>query len=725
MKSSPRARTLALTWLLALTLIAGCGARRPPPAPAAAGAVVKLSVEANGLVEVSAAELAAAGFDLAAATPDNLMLSAGGEPVAFQVVGGGAARTLRFYGQAAPGAAHTAHNIYWLSRASGSQAETLAATASARPPARGGTSVVTATVRAEEQRHFLGSVGPNDDRWLWLSLFAPAEQKATLAAPAATGAAAALRLRVWGNSSAPAAPDHHLVLTLNGTPIADAAWDGAGAHEITATISAGIVRSGDNQLALRLPGDTGAPADAVLLDWIELTYERTLSLGEGQLAFAGPAVAYEIETAGPVAAIWDVTDPLRPTILTDWTATGGRLRFAASAMPGGMRRWVVAAAGGFRKPAAVTPAGDVLPWTQSPLLSWPGGADLIVVTAPQLQEALTPLTQARQAAGMRVAVVTAGQVYDAFNYGRPAPEAIQALVRRAIAAWPPPAPRYLLLAGDASYDPRGYLRGSEGDLIPTHLVNTSFTGWTASDAWFALPDAGPDARPSLAVGRLPAQNAEQLATMVAKTLEWERGDRSAAWRGRALLLADDDEPAFAAEAQAFAEALPGAAQVVTIEGDGAAARATLLTALNDGLGLVGYIGHGSLNLWAQEKILAVDDIGRLNNRERLPIALTLTCLSGFFQHPATVSLGESLVRARGGGAVAAIVPSSAAVLDDQRLLAAEIARGLADSQNLTLGDALLTAQRRLPPFPASDGVSGVREIMLTYNLLGDPTLRLR
>jgi len=97
--------------------------------------------------------------------------------------------------------------------------------------------------------------------------------------------------------------------------------------------------------------------------------------------------------------------------------------------------------------------------------------------------------------------------------------------------------------------------------------------------------------------------------------------------------------------------------------------------------LLGYFGHGSVELWAQEKILAVDDVAKLANREKLPIIFTVTCLSGLFQHPAKPSLGETLVRAKNGGAVAALVPSSAAVLTDQRVLA----RGLAAALGATAG----------------------------------------
>ena len=55
------------------------------------------------------------------------------------------------------------------------------------------------------------------------------------------------------------------------------------------------------------------------------------------------------------------------------------------------------------------------------------------------------------------------------------------------------------------------------------------------------------------------------------------------------------------------------------------------------------------------------------------------------------------------------------VLEDGRTF-----RGSAwGAEGRTLGEILLATQAGLPPGP------GVREVMLTFNLLGDPALRLR
>ena len=316
----------------------------------------------------------------------------------------------------------------------------------------------------------------------------------------------------------------------------------------------GVLRGGDNQLVIHAPGDTGAPADSVFLDWAEISYGRELVADSPELVFQGMAPGYAVRAKEAPAALWDITDPARPVALKDYKLENDVVRFSAPA-DGVSRRFALATKAGLHRPAAIT----AVPEPGSPgvekLRNWPGGADLIVITAPQFRDALEPLIKAREAQGLRVAVIDVGEIYDAFSYGRADPEAIRALVQQAIGKWMPPTPRYLLLAGDASYDPRGYLKagdkGAESDLVPTELVDTDVTGWTASDVWYTLPTGTaldpyghPSARPALAVGRLPAQTAEQMTAMVAKILAYENGDASAPWRRQAFFAADNDEPGF-------------------------------------------------------------------------------------------------------------------------------------------------------------------------------------
>jgi hypothetical protein len=712
--------------------LTGCGSAARQPRAAVLPAVAKIVIDADGVTEVSSSVLREAGIDLSSVGPQNLRLSTGGQPVAFSLVGEGNNRSLRFYGQGLRASSYDGQNVYLLAADPASQSpeatgNTIFAAPAEPAPGLRPVQVVSDTVHVEEQRQYRSQVGAGDDRWFWQPLFAPAETQLVIRTPHAASGSGELRLRVWGSSSAAVDPDHRLLLSLNGTPIADHSWDGVGAHVITAGVPPGLLQPDDNKLTLTAPGDTGAKADSLLVDWAEISYPRQLILDGASLEFSGQAPGFMVRVPDDAESrslvLWDITDPAHPASLTGYEVEDDRLTFASDNTA---RRYLISTPAGARQPRAIAPAA------KTDLPDWPGGADMIIVTVPEFREALEPLAAERRRAGLRVAVVDVAAVYDAFTDGRAGPEAIRALVLHAIAHWTPPAPRFLLLAGDASYDPHGYLKGPEHDLVPTQLVDTRFTGWTASDVWYAVPEeqAGADQaalEPLLAVGRFPAQTPEQMSAMVAKTLAYEREQVGAPWSDSALLLVDNDDPGFEVVADRFANNVGQGyrSEIVALTGDGSQARHRLLQAMDEGVGLLGYFGHGSMTLWAQEKIFDNEDVPRLSNRDHLPIVFTVTCLSGLFNHPTAVSLGEELLRADNGGAVAALVPSSAGGLPDQRFLADALAKSLAkartpgNADTTSLGQAIQSAQAELPKESA-----GAREMGLTFNLLGDPSLSI-
>ena len=142
---------------------------------------------------------------------------------------------------------------------------------------------------------------------------------------------------------------------------------------------------------------------------------------------------------------------------------------------------------------------------------------------------------------------------------------------------------------------------------------TAFSGWTGSDVWYALPDDGETTSPAFAVGRFPAQTAEQMAAMVQKTLSYEAQAGDLGWRSDALLVADNDEPGFAEETSAFADELDGYRSQA---GDDRRRRrecpnALLADAFKAGTGLIGYFGHGSVTLWGKEKVFDVAEAAKL------------------------------------------------------------------------------------------------------------------
>ena len=120
-----------------------------------------------------------------------------------------------------------------------------------------------------------------------------------------------------------------------------------------------------------------------------------------------------------------------------------------------------------------------------------------------------------------------------------------------------------------------------------------------------------------------------------------------------------------------------------------------MQSLKEGVGLVTYVGHGSMNVLAQEKILQTDDVAKLNN-QALPFMMTMTCLVGYFHHPQATSLGEELLFKPNGGVVAALVPTSESLASDQSELASNIYTHLFGDAP-TIGEAVMLGKRDLDP----------------------------
>lgn len=117
-----------------------------------------------------------------------------------------------------------------------------------------------------------------------------------------------------------------------------------------------------------------------------------------------------------------------------------------------------------------------------------------------------------------VDVVDVQDVYDEFAFGAHGPDAIRDFLNYAYTNWANPKPKYVLLVGDGTADPRNYLGGGNLDFIPTIFANAQFSPEPPSDD--TLADFNGDGRPELAVGRLPVGTASQTSTMANKIVNY-------------------------------------------------------------------------------------------------------------------------------------------------------------------------------------------------------------
>jgi hypothetical protein len=233
---------------------------------------------------------------------------------------------------------------------------------------------------------------------------------------------------------------------------------------------------------------------------------------------------------------------------------------------------------------------------------------------------------------------------------------------------------------------------------------------------------GEDEVPDVAVGRIPATTVDEAERLIGKLLAWEASGQGIA--GKALLVADNPDVAGDFEwdlADIRSSFLGGReTEVLKIGELGAAGtRAAIQAALDGGLGLVSYVGHGGSAVWASENVWNSWDAASLRTQSRQPLLLTLNCLNGYFVGTNFESLSESLVKAEGRGAIAAFSPSGLSVDGPAHVYHRALVGDLVSGRHERLGDAILAAQEVY----AETGL--MPELLSVYHLFGDPAMMIR
>ncbi|MDX1435161.1 MAG: C25 family cysteine peptidase [Anaerolineales bacterium] len=693
-----------LLGLLWLALAAGCSGEPAMQTAAGTDNVLKIYLAEPGFYELAATDLQPYGLDR---DLDGLSLTLRGETQPLWIAERDGAAVLRFYGVPSE-SRYTSESVYFLQH---NPQDALSMERSGASDEIGTAEEIgLSRLRLEQNLRYNPKVA-SGDHFLWSSIPAPGSQQVEfdLPQPAADGRqhTARIRIEVWAGTEAPANPDHHFRISLNGRLLGDAQWDGAGPYTISLEIPPGSLVASGNRLLLEAPGLPGVAADIVFLDKIEITYPRRLLAEEGRLELIGLGAIQKLDGFEGPSALFDVSDPGRPLRLAEWD--GGEHTFLASSG----REYLALGPEGYNRPTRLEPARLTAGINRDDL-----GADYLAVGPSDLLEPLSPLLAAREQGGMQTAAVALEVIYDQFGDGFPEPEAIQAFVRHTAERWHP-APRYLLLVGDSSYDPQGWLTPAEANRLPTFLLQTVYGGETASDVPFG--QLGGDAWSEIAIGRVPARSAPQVRDYVRKVLDYEAQAAAGRPENRILAVADNQDPNFREDAERFlGQFSSGYVTALYSPGAGGAAPAQELEAsLDAGPLLLAYFGHGSVTQWGRDEILTAETVHSVGQGGRLPFVVNMTCLTGLFTHPEVDSLAESLLWAQDSGAVAVLAPTSLTLPTDQSILSSALAEALQNDHFTSLGEIATHARQKVPT-----DTPGGRDVMLTFLLFGDPALRI-
>lgn len=650
---------------------------------------LRVRVTTAGLQQLDGTRLSAAGWNLSVVNPTGIHLWRAGQEVPIELSGTADGRldsgdTLRFVARI-PWSRYTGEAVYWLSYDDS-------------PGLRGSFQLSPGDpVRWEEDtQYYTRYASVNGDHWFGRELATTAERRGTtinldlpVSAPVGTRLQVAL--------VAKAALSHSLAASVNGRALTPVTWLSGGAYLATFTLPNTIL-PGSLQLDLQLTSP-GSTADTVFIDAVTLPDIR-------------PAYA-----ATPVVPVVERNTGVDPR--TGPTATQR-------------------------------------------------GASYLIITHASLRSALDPLIAAHTQRGDTVGVVDVQSAYDAWTWGDRDPEAIRQLIRTAVATWQP-APRAVLLVGAGSVRMRVVPGQSDPTFIPPYLVNADpIRGEIACDTCYtrlAEGDALADPLPDVPIGRFPARSVADAQVLVRKTVTYLTAPPGGTWQTQAVLLADNDREAdgtpdpagsFVSTAETAAALLPRSMQAqrfyfapdrATGKGyyqtsselrcrlmrtlDGGSRNDTVCPQLpagaQTGAALWVYVGHASMWQWgvttpdsATPYLWYLYDADSRKNGDRLPILLSMTCLTGDWANPILMTTDERMVLWPTGGAIASLASSGQGV----NTAHAQLLSGVLPRLFATTGGRRSLGEAHLAGLQAVHAAGGHDDLLYAFGILGDPDVEL-
>jgi hypothetical protein len=553
-------------------------------------------------------------------------------------------------------------------------------------------------------------------------------------------------------------PDHRTRVTINGAGATQVTLDWDGDTTVNQDTSASqSILTNPTTVKVEVVAVPGISVDQVLVDYAEITYRRQFQAASDVLAFnfANQAAKFLVQgySASPVLA-YDVSrilagtsDTREPRLVINGAAGATSLTFqvAAEAPPtGSTRRFLVLGPGGYRTPDFVT----VLPTNH--LRETTNEADYLILAHPSLIDSTAGSAYSQfvdylaTVRGLTVKLVYIQDIYDAFSDSVANPEAIRSFLAYAHANWvgpsgtaPPPA--YLLLVGDAVWDPKNNLNRSDWvDLVPTviMLYDQSILKFYSADTWLASY-LGADHSPDILHGRIPVRTQAQANAVFTKILAYTQSPPPGAWRADGYFLADvgnvvQETQLFESEEDIMASnftppwtqtkqyyAQPPYNAPVGGNGPVEQFKADFVSHWNSAHPAVAsFSGHGAFDILGNDLFFRPADVPLLTNGAYQPFFYNSDCLSGGFHAVGVDSMAEAFLQSATGGSIGYFAPAGLSFTFFASTVSGQLFADLFGAEKLReLGT--LTERARGALFQ-----QGAIADMQGYAFVGEPALQL-
>jgi hypothetical protein len=515
----------------------------------------------------------------------------------------------------------------------------------------------------------------------------------------------------------------------------------------------------NSALNLTLTINRLSPSIVTYLDRILINAQRNLILTGSQLNFRVSKWAsnmtlasYQVSNLNGNSFVWDLSDRHIP-VRIPMDLQGAQGTFKTNV---GYKEMVVANGASYFTPERV---GNVSIQNLHQLAA----ADYIMVAHPDFFSEANRLADLHRANGLTVHVVQPQAIYNEFSSGMQDPGAIRRFIKmfydRAQQTNPTEKPKYLLLFGDGTFDPKNRLPNNN-NFIVTYQMQTSenaIDAMVVDDFFGMLDDAeaiGPADMLDVGVGRLIVSSNLQAKQMVDKIEHYMKNGSNfypvsssccmgtqtdntfGDWRNQYLMMTDnreggyfintDAEPQFEISKmfnpeinynKLYMDAFP---KVVTAGGERFPAMVNAIDAnIQRGVLVANYIGHGGEVGLAEERVVSIDQINTWRNIHALHLFVSATCEFTRFDDPERVSAGEWVFLNPAGGAIAMLTTTRSVYFGVNSNIGIKLAERIFN--RYPNGEAYEFGElARRTKNAASVSSSNKR----SFTLIGDPALRL-
>jgi len=281
---------------------------------------------------------------------------------------------------------------------------------------------------------------------------------------------------------------------------------------------------------------------------------------------------------------------------------------------------------------------------------------------------------------------------------------------------------FVVIVGDAAQFPTPTISGEKSDNYFTELV-------------------GDDSYPDIILGKISAENVEQVETQVQRFIEYEREPLEKPHYTSFLGIASNQGPGDNDEYDyqhirnidnklldytytSGYELFEGSQGGLDAAGNPSAAMVS--SCVNSGVSIITYCGHGSKNSWVTSGF-KVSNVNTLTNNDMLPFILSVACINGEY-HTGTC-FAEAWLRATNDGKPSGAVCFTGSTVNQswnppmcaQDATIDYIIGTPGWDQKFTFGGAFFNGMIKMIDVYSSDGIAMFR----TWIIFGDPTLMIR